>query len=213
VIRKSIAFIGQMGSGKTALAKRFADEFGARKIALGDPLKADVLKYGLVPGNEINKATDRHILQSYGQLRRGEVVAFNYYDGMVSIVEDVAYQGWNSKNGVNIIGPCYLNYWVDQFINNLSWQDIRIPIINTHVNDDIRRLNEVVAIKNIGFKIIKVNVDDDVRLARLTARDGSFDPATLNDISESEIPSLPYDVAIDNNATFEEAWDSLLKVI
>ena len=207
MLKKRVAFIGKMGSGKTSLSGKLVGTFGYKKISLADELKNDIIKYNLTPDGKIDKARDRAILQAYGQLRRGEVSRLNHWNGRVTISKDeVILKHWG-RLPVSI-GSYNVDYWVDEFIKKLN-DDYETKI----VNDDIRRMNELNILWKGHFFIVKVNVNDDIRKSRLIERDGSFDESTLNDISESEIDLLPYDVAIDNNDTFESAWNSLLDVI
>lgn len=209
-----IAFLGRMGSGKTSLSKKCVELLNCKKISLGDELKADVLKYHLVPGKLIDKARDRHILQFYGQLRRGEVLHFEYCNGSVSCCNGEAWITPKEKmSGSFNLGLCYPDYWVHRMIQKEDDSRDTPLLCGNYVNDDIRRRNELEVLKTLGFLMVKVNVDEEIRLQRLIARDGDINEATLEDISESEIDSLPYDVAIDNNVTLKEAWNTLLNVI
>lgn len=218
-----IALLGRMGSGKSELAKRLIEHFGAAKVALGDALKEQVVQYGLVPDGKIDKSRDRATLQNYGQFRRGEVRAFDYHNGHAKlirfdgiddvddydrafIIRNINAPGYLGRD----IGLAYADFWIDLLaptVADLALQGTSI------VNDDIRRMNEWQAFKDWGFTMVKVQCDEEIRIQRLIARDGGYDASRMNDISESETDHLPYDVLIDNNDTIERAWRTLLGVI
>ena len=208
-MKNSIAFVGKMGSGKTALAEMFVNYFGASKLAFADSLKKDIIKYNLTVDGKIDKSRDRSLLQDYGQLRRSEIRHFDFFNGVIEEKRGEAYISYFSGE-TNYIGNCYLNYWTDRMfyqINNFRYDNKLI------VNDDIRRLNEQEMLKKMDFLIIKIETSDDIRFDRLQKRDGSFDSNTLNNISETEVDKIPYDFLIYNNDTIDLTWNNLLRVI
>lgn len=213
-----VALFARMGSGKSELAKRLVEEFGAKKVALGDALKQQVIQFNLTPDGKIDKARDRGTLQDYGQFRRAENRGFKFHNGEAKLVElEVVRRKWdeafllrdtgNPKYQARTdIGFAYPDFWVDILapeVGRLTREGIAI------VNDDIRRPNEWQAFKDWGFTMVKVHVDEEIRIQRLIARDGAYDPSRINDISEAEIDNLSYDVLIDNNDTIEKAWRTL----
>lgn len=75
-------------------------------------------------------------------------------------------------------------YWIKR------WADARAQIPGPVVCTDVRFLNEAEYGMQIGALVIRVKTPDTVREERLRARDGSFDPATLNHVSEQYIDRL-----------------------
>jgi dephospho-CoA kinase len=69
---------------------------------------------------------------------------------------------------------------------------------------DCRYLNELEIAKRHGFIPVRVVCADNVRLERLKARDGNFDPATFKHVSETELDGLEVVWTIDNSETVEE---------
>lgn len=60
---------------------------------------------------------------------------------------------------------------------------------------DCRYLNELHIAQSYGFKPIVVECMEELRIERLIARDGSFNPATLKHISETELDQLDTDMS------------------
>lgn len=219
---KRIALFGRMGSGKSELSSRLTD---FTKIAWGDAVKSEALAYGLTHDlSKIDKSKDRAVLQSIGQMRRGEIEDFFFPSGHAYMTVtpygkfawiDYHTARWDTETGKSIpqhrlLGPCYADYWVDQALPRIK---AYLEVDKQIVNDDIRRWNEFNALKSLGFLMVKVHACSEVRIQRMLLRDDGVDLKTLNDISESELDALPFDVIINNNDTIEEAWNSLLDII
>jgi len=218
-----VALFGRMGSGKSELGSLLE---GFTKVAWGDAVKKEFIMNGLASQyGVIDKSQDRSILQSFGQMRRGEIETFKFKLGHCFMrstpIGKFAWRVFSRPVWDDItmrrlpeydsIGPCYQDYWIDQAMPRIkTLLEVGAPVLN----DDIRRLNEWEALKHLGFTIIKVHTDEAIRIERMKKRDGGVDLTTLNDISESEIDDLPYDALVINNYdTIETAWNSLLDVI
>lgn len=81
---------------------------------------------------------------------------------------------------------------------------------------DCRMPNEYQALKDRGFKFIRVQVDADVRKQRLLARGDKFNEDDLNHHTESFYNQFECDFTIHNNTTQLEAYvqlDSILESI
>ena len=217
-MNNKIALFGRMGSGKSDLGARL----GFYKVAWGDAVKEEFMLYGIgSSAQKIDKAVDRPFLQNYGQLRRGELHSFTTYNN-AEVEIQVTNQGKEARlffsstdprfvNGpCEILGPCYYDYWVDKALPKIK---TLLEVNASVLNDDIRRWNEWRALKQLDFTMIKVETSEKNRIERMKLRDGAVNMDTLEDISESEIDELPYDVLINNNDTIDLAWNSLLDVI
>jgi len=82
-------------------------------------------------------------------------------------------------------------YWIKR------WVEARARIPGQVVNTDTRFPNEGFYAIQSGGLLVRLTAPDEVRLERLRARDGSFDPAALNHISEQYIDELPWQVSIE----------------
>jgi len=208
-----LALMGKMACGKSTLSAKFQEFYNAKRVSLADPLKEEVLRLQLTPDGKIDKARDRGLLQDYAQLRRGEKSKIFYYAGRVIIIKELAYLDPNHLDAI-LLGRCYSDFWVDMAkdkLNQIIHMDKFLRQGSSVVVDDIRRLNELEMFKSQGFIIVKVEADDSLRLQRLIDRDGGFDASRLNDISESEIDSLPCDFSINNNGFIKESWEELVE--
>jgi len=184
-----LGLMGKMASGKTQLAEYFLSTYGGQRVAFADALKGDIIQYGLTPDGTILKARDRGLLQSYGQLRRGEIKEIQLPGRYLNNKEGHCFLEGRE------IGKSYSGYWVDQAMQ-------KADTISNYANvimDDIRRINEAEALRNHGFLIVKLYASDVTRRHRLLIRDGHFSEASLYDVSESEIDSIAHDVEINND--------------
>lgn len=108
-----------------------------------------------------------------------------------------------------LLGPCHFNYWVYLAIKKVE----QLSENSNCIFDDIRRNNEEESLRESGFTIIKIDCPEDIRLQRLIARDGNFDPNTLNDISETQVDSIPFHYEIDNSGNLDngiQQFDNIL---
>lgn len=87
------------------------------------------------------------------------------------------------------------NYWVER------WAAARAAIPGPVVNTDTRFPNEGFYALRSGALLVRLVVPDEIRIKRLTARDGRFDPAWLEHPSEQHIDSLPWQLTIDCSET------------
>ena len=197
-----------MGTGKTFLANLLIGQNDGQRISFADPIKEDVIKLHLTPDGKIDKARDRRVLQLYGGVRRGEkcgIVKINgkklYITNGNLCIETPPFKAL--KN----VGPCYPDYFI-----NLTRGLIKRTKGNILV-DDIRRINEAKMLKSQGFTVIKLFVEEKERLKRLVIRDGGVDKTTFNDVSESEVDSIPFDFLLDNSGTLEETNEKLQEIL
>lgn len=206
--------VGKMGSGKTTLGNMLIENFCGKRIAFADKLKEDILHFHFTEDGKIEKPRDRALMQAYGQLRRGELRTVDFYDGRVYNIDGSCYIARTERTGTKVmhsseyVGECLSNHWVEQLIQKAS------ALQNNIIVDDIRRNNESTALCENNFVIIKIDCSVEERLRRLTARDGSFDPKTLTDISETEVDEIKYDYVVDNNNSDTKfAFEELIKLI
>lgn len=82
------------------------------------------------------------------------------------------------------------DYWVKE------WAIRRAAITGPVVVTDCRFPNEALYGIQIGAMVVRLRASDAVREARLRLRDGGFDPAWLNHISEQHIDALPVHLEI-----------------
>lgn len=85
------------GSGKDECAKFLIEVYNFKRFAFADPLKEDLK---ILLGREINKKTDRSLMQNYGELRRNEylnhwvdklIKNINQSDAENIVVTDIRY--------------------------------------------------------------------------------------------------------------------------
>ena len=92
--------------------------------------------------------------------------------------------------------------WIDMLIDKIKLEPYNIPIIIT----DARYLNELKEIERQNFVIIKIEADEDIRVAR--------GASNLNHQSEKEIEFFNnYDYIITNNDSFDEFYKQLDSIV
>lgn len=117
--------------------------------------------------------------------------------------------------GREIINP---NIWVERF-----FQDIDI-VTETYkrlynkevkfVSDDCRFINEHQLLKEMGWTGIYLDVPDEIRIKRLTGRDGDAQVSTLNHISETGIDAFKNDlITVDSSGTLDQTYKNIEEVL
>lgn len=196
-----IGLIGEMATGKTELAKYFMTKYTGQKVSFADALKEEVSKFGLTPDGEVKKPRDRKVLQSYGQIRRGDLQSFDANGHHVEILNNILHIDGETTGKI-----CYANAWTDIAMNKVALFEHEGANV---IFDDIRFENEVKLLMENQFLLIRIFATEDIRKQRLTSRDGGFDPEDFKDISETTIKCLPINYMIDNSGTLEESTQTL----
>lgn len=170
-----IGILGTRGSGKSSIADYIVCNFGARKYSFAAPVKKLAQK--------LYDFTDQ---QLYGDWRIKEKV-----DERVGISPRTAFQriGDGARDVLN------LNVWVDKCMRDIQ-NDYYLDVIEKnapyiYIIDDVRRLNEVAAIRkqeSWGPRQWKQGW-----ILKLTPEDVQFDDEYAKHASESEVKEVPYD--------------------
>jgi dephospho-CoA kinase len=207
-MRKLIALAGKMGSGKTTIVEKLLENISAQKLAIANPLKEEIVKYKLTPDGVLNKSRDRNILQSYGQLRRGELESFFIDKGMVKKINNKAWILYSDTYEEECIGECNENYWI-----NLTAEKIIQMSDKNILIDDVRRINEAIILKKLGFTIIKIACPEEIRKQRLLEKYGKVEEKLLNDISEIDIDNIQFDYTVINDKSLKLVVNDILNLI
>lgn len=98
--------------------------------------------------------------------------------------------------------------WIDELDTRVWHATFGIPDPDILVTD-LRQMNEYDYLKEEGYTIIKIEADEELRLARIAKSGDSFDPSTLNHETETAVDVIPYDYLVTNNGTLEELFEQL----
>lgn len=167
-LRPDIALVGRMASGKTTLARTLIAMYDYTRVSHADGIKEmAALAYGIV-----NK-TDTYEVRTL----KGELELLS---------------GREVLQGVGQTMKLFdRDFWLKISLNRTS--HISGPV----VNDDTRFVFESEALREIGFKVVRVNTPDEVRMARYVANYGREPtPAELAHESEREIDAIPVDYEV-----------------
>jgi dephospho-CoA kinase len=203
------ALSGKIGAGKTTICQMIIDYHGANKAAVASfakPLKVLAVE---ILGRSIEKARDRKLLQAIGmgmrssELREEGIPALISYliQNHPTYIETSTMSIPEKGQLINsVLGYCdkhiwgYKDHWADQLPNTVK--QMKAQGIQHVVIEDMRFINEHKVAKNLGLKSVRVECDEDIRLARLIARDGKYDPKVEEDSSEQEWPLIPFDLLL-----------------
>lgn len=168
----SIGICGKMFSGKSTLAKKMNSFYGHEVVSVADPVKEFAIE--VCGMDSVRK--DRDLLQKIGDGAR------------------------------NIIGP---EVWIDSLTRRIKGRKDEGMPSNTSsdekrklfICDDVRYDNEALALRRMGWKIVKVYAEDDVRKNRMVKKcptDWDEHWSRRDHHSESEVDNIYYDYLFQN---------------
>ena len=108
--------------------------------------------------------------------------------------------------------------WVDRFKEDMKIvQETYNRLFNKHihfVSDDVRFPNEHQALKDMGWLGIFLDTPDDIRVRRLTGRDGDAQVNTLNHCSETSIDIFKHElIQVDSSGSLDETYANIEEVL
>lgn len=110
------------------------------------------------------------------------------------------------------------NIWVNRFVEDITivlsvYKKLYNKDIN-FVSDDVRFKNEHLLLKSLGWVGIYLDVTEDVRIKRLTKRDGNAQIKTLNHSSETGLNEFKNElIRVDSSRIEEYTYQQLDKIL
>lgn len=80
------------------------------------------------------------------------------------------------------------------------------------VISDVRQFNEYEYLKEMGFTVIKVEADDELRKERIIQSGDLFESEDFYHETETTVEDIPYDYLITNNTTLAELYDQIFYI-
>lgn len=113
--------------------------------------------------------------------------------------------------GTEIRRNQYNNYWIDKMANFIVDTLSKGKSVNV---TDARFPNEVDLVKDLGGKIVRLELSDEVRLQRLTSRDNNpINLQRFNHVSEIALDSYKFDKVFNAELPIEEIVQDSLNYI
>lgn len=182
-----IALTGKARSGKDTVGKLLIEQ-GFHRYAFGDEIKQLILKY-------FPEAFE------HGKPRK-------YYLKIGQTFRELNSDVWINCLMNRIEISLQLNAGLNQALRKKGRKEQPFNIVVT----DVRQENEVKALRKQGFKIIKVNCPDEIRIQRMKDLGDVFTLQDLEDETEIQVDSIIADYEINNFSGLQETKRQL-KVI
>lgn len=117
--------------------------------------------------------------------------------------------------GRELISP---NIWAERFAQDIEIvQETAKRLYNKDVkfvSDDVRFLNEHELLKEMGWTGIFLAVPEEVRIKRLTGRDGDAQVGALQHVSETGLEAFKHElIQVDSSGTLEETYKNIEKAL
>ena len=184
-----------MGAGKTTAADLLVERHGYTRLSLAEPLRQLVTR---LLGRPIEKRLDRGLLQrtagaarspAWAHVAEGpaatEALARHLFEApddaqierLRGILHDDGFAaGWGQPL-----------YWLQR------WQDAYHRANHPVVVDDCRFGLEAEFMRDLGFRVVRLDVPLEERQRRIIGRDGAWNPAWSSDPTEAEAATIPAD--------------------
>ena len=80
------------------------------------------------------------------------------------------------------------------------------------VISDVRQMNEYHYLKEMGFTVIKVEADDELRKERIYQSGDLFEPEQFYHETETTVEDIPCDYLVTNNTTLADLYDQIFYI-
>lgn len=196
----NIAISAKMCSGKGEAAAFIRREYGFKVISFADPLKelAELAALDDVVRNT-RVATIVHRLFT-DRPHMGPAVMQRYAELTMEFAEELASDA-KPRGFLQTLGTAFRELYQDCWASFLVNRAIEEQ--GNWICDDMRYLNETRYAREAGWTLVRINVDEEVRRSRLTAKE--LQPGCIDHPSEVDLDSFQdWDVVWNNFGTLDD---------
>lgn len=194
-----------MQSGKTTAANYLVRKYGYKKVALATPIKDIITNLDSMTNVEIMKVFIEPYYKLTGANRR-------IFKSILNVVRDMPHEFPKPRKRMQYLGTEGVRrnidneFWLKVFSNKYK-SDEKLVV------DDCRFMDEYLYFMGLGYRDLKIIVDEPKRYNRVVElHGGPFDESVLQHPSELEqdkiIEQFP-DNIIENNGSWEEYYSSI----
>lgn len=184
-----VALTGKMRSGKTTLANRFRVKYMLDSHSPSAYKAVDVSSFGGAMKTAMKDIFYGSPIYDEGKKPRQAIIDFA--QGCRKIDKDV---------------------WVRHTLRHILFT-VRDTAVEYIIIDDLRQPNEYKALKDIGFKFIKIEADDSRRLERVKKLGDVGSEENLNDETERYIDTFDVDYVINNDGDSNDAYKEFERIL
>lgn len=180
-----------------------------------------LVKIGLVGGIRSGKDTVANYLQELiaTHYTNDSTLTLGFSDGITQILEDYLPGVFNEgkpREAYQVIGQTFRRFnpdvWIEQALETIEVTEMLYP--NSHyIIRDVRQPNEAEALRSLGFTIIKVVADKDIRIQRATESNDNYTLEDFNHETEISIDQITADHVIINDSTLDDLYDTVEDVL
>lgn len=158
-----------------------------------------------------------------GQMIADNLETYTFFNTFSSGIHEVIqeylpdlYKEGKPRQALQQIGQLFRSFDQDVWINHLFKSEKFAGAYHTKQNiivTDIRQPNEVKRLKELGFLIIKVTADKEVRYLRAVEAGDNFNTAMLQHETEELVNVCDFDISVDNSGTKGELEATVKQLI
>jgi hypothetical protein len=100
------------------------------------------------------------------------------------------------------------NVWINRTLTEIEVQR-QLGVVDNVVISDVRQPNEVAKLQELGFVLIRINTQNEIRIERMQASGDSFKPEDLTHETESNIDLYPVNYEVYNTGGFVNLYYQL----
>ena len=202
-----IALSGKMGSGKSTAANLLVREMDFKTLSVGSAIKptANLLiqdqdsfrthLYHVLPNTiETKRAVERVIASFNEAYANAEWIS----DGNEGYIKNEPYRDLLQKYPMMIREVLGEDVFLRLILNEHE------PSDESLLNDDIRLVGEKQHLESLGFRIIRLDINEDVQRERLMKAYGKIDEQALRHPTETALDHETFDLRLDVSEMSEE---------
>lgn len=211
---KLVGFSGKMTSGKTTLSELLVENYGFKRVAIGDGVKRVSNTLLENPGylSEIlgDSYNNKNVMNQFRDLsRKVQNLKFKKVNGIY--VKNEAYRYLTQETGQILRNEYGNDVWLRKFLDQ-----VEKSIVNgvKLVCDDIRMRSEYDVLSEKGFNIIRLDVDEKVQVNRIIKLYKTYSPEALKHKTEIELDLVKFDNRVNtSNDTVEDSFKKVCSIL
>jgi dephospho-CoA kinase len=199
MVENKVAFSGKMCSGKTTMAELLVERYNFKRLAIGDQIKA-VSNLFVENMDELELYIEKWLPEHKDRIVKGFKEYKEQTEGAVFVkqgkvyLKNEAYRGLTQKTGDIVRGQYGDSVWIDLLMKQA---DEILKNDGKVVCDDVRLLVEKETFENDGYKMIRLDIQEDDQKERILEIYKTYNEEALKHKTETELDRESFEFTVD----------------